>query len=307
MNRIGYCCISMDINKDRKKKDHITVNRGMTKKTFEKRGLDYVSELAIKNIDDVEKILKWNYKNNIFVYRMSSEMFPCIGFYELEDLPNFNTISNKLKSIGDYSKSKKMRLSFHPTHFCVPASENPIVVKNAIDELNKHTQIMDLMDLEKTHYYPINIHINTTKPTRELAAERFCEQFYNLSESCRSRLVVENDDGPNQYSTKMLYDLVYKKIGIPITHDFHHHNYGPQDISQEEALRLACSTWGNIIPMTHMSSPKTLEDSSSKQTAHADYIYEEIKTYGLSFDTELECKMKDLALLRYREKFNNII
>jgi UV DNA damage endonuclease len=297
----------MDINKDRKKKDHITVNRGMTKKTFEKRGLDYVSELAIKNIDDVEKILKWNYKNNIFVYRMSSEMFPCIGFYELEDLPNFNTISNKLKSIGDYSKSKKMRLSFHPTHFCVPASENPIVVKNAIDELNKHTQIMDLMDLEKTHYYPINIHINTTKPTRELAAERFCEQFYNLSESCRSRLVVENDDGPNQYSTKMLYDLVYKKIGIPITHDFHHHNYGPQDISQEEALRLACSTWGNIIPMTHMSSPKTLEDSSSKQTAHADYIYEEIKTYGLSFDTELECKMKDLALLRYREKFNNII
>jgi UV DNA damage endonuclease len=195
-----------------------------------------------------------------------------------------------------------MRLSFHPTHFCIPASENPVVVKNAIDELDKHAQIMDLMGLEQNHYYPINIHVNTTKPTREEAAKRFCDQFWNLSESCRKRLVVENDDGPNQYSTKILYELIYKKIGIPITHDFHHHNYGPQDISQEEALRLAHSTW-NVRPMTHMSSPKTLEDNSGKQTAHADYIYEEIKTFGLDFDCEIEAKAKDLAVIRYRQQF----
>jgi UV DNA damage endonuclease len=303
MGNIGYCCINMSINIDKSKKDHITVNRGMVKKTFETKGLSYVSELAIQNINDMMKILEWNAKNNIFVYRMSSDMFPCIGFYKLEDLPNFKLISNKLKDIGDYSKSKRMRLSFHPTHFCIPASENPIVVKNAIDELDKHAQIMDIMGLDQSHYYPINIHVNTTKPTREEAAERFCQQFYNLSESCQKRLVVENDDGPNQYSTKILYDLIYKKIGIPITHDFHHHNYGPQDISQEEALKLACSTWGDIQPMTHMSSPKTLEDNSGKQTAHADYIYEEIKTFGLDFDTEIEAKAKDLAVIRYRNQF----
>jgi UV DNA damage endonuclease len=208
-----------------------------------------------------------------------------------------------LKAIGDYAKINSIRLSFHPTHFCIPASENPIVVTNAIDELDKHAQIMDMMGLEQTHFYPINIHVNTTKPTREEAADRFCKQFWNLSESCRKRLVVENDDGPNQYSTKMLYDLIYTKIGVPITHDFHHHNYGPQDISQEEALKLAYSTWNGIKPMTHMSSPKTLEDNSGKQTAHADYIYEEIKTYGLDFDTELECKMKDIALIKYRKQF----
>ena len=37
---------------------------------------------------------------------------------------------SKLKEIGDYAKSIDMRLSFHPTHFCIPASENPVVVKN---------------------------------------------------------------------------------------------------------------------------------------------------------------------------------
>ena len=303
MNRIGYCCINMSLNDGKKKKDFITVNRGMTKKTFESKGLKYVTELALLNIDDMFNIIKWNKENDIFVYRMSSDILPCIGFYKLEDLPKFDLISKKLKEIGDYAKSVDMRLSFHPTHFCIPASENPVVVENAIDELDKHAQIMDLMGLDQTHYYPINIHVNTTKPTREEAAKRFCEQFWNLSESCRKRLVVENDDGPNQYSTKMLYDLIHKEIGIPITHDFHHHNYGHKDISQEEALRLAHSTW-NVKPMTHISSPKTLEDATGRATAHADYIYEEIQTYGLEFDTELECKMKDLALIRYRKDFN---
>ncbi len=302
-NNIGYCCINISINRDRSKKNQITVNRGMTKKTFQTKGLEYVSELAMKNISDFQKILQWNVKNNIFVYRMSSDMFPCIGFYKLEDLPNFTTISNKLKSLGDYSKSNGIRLSFHPTHFCVLASENPKVVENSIDELDKHAQIMDLMGLDRNHHYPINIHVNTTQPTRELAADRFCKQFLDLSESCRSRLVVENDDGPNQYSTKILYELIYKKIGIPITHDFHHHNYGPQDMSSEEALKLALSTWGNIRPMTHMSSPKTREDSLGKQTAHADYIYEEIKTFGLNFDVEIEAKAKELAVIRYREQY----
>ena len=303
MNRIGYCCINLSINDNKRKKDQITVNRGMTKKTFESKGLSYVSELAIKNIDDCKKIMEWNASNRIYVYRMSSDILPCIGFYKLNELPGFSIISKKLKELGDFVIANKIRTSFHPSHFCIPASENPIVVANAIDELDKHAEIFDLMGLDKSHYYPINIHVNTTKPTREAAAERFCEQFANLSESCRARLVVENDDGPNQYSTKMLHDLVHKKIGIPITHDFHHHKYGPQDLTQEEALRLACSTWGDIRPMTHMSSSKTIEDSKGKQTAHADFIYEKIETFGLEFDTELECKAKDIAVIRYRSQF----
>lgn len=70
----------------------------------------------------------------------------------------------------------------------------------------------------------------------------------------------------------------------------------------EEALRLAHSTWNTRV-LTHMSSPKTLEDTSGKNTAHADYIYEEIKTFGLDFDTEIEAKAKDLAVFKYRKQF----
>ena len=292
----------MGVNAGKKKKEFVTVNRGMVRRTFDAKGLPYVSELVIENLKDTLKLLEYNIKNNIYIYRMSSDSFPWMSEYEFSDLPKFPAIRTYMKLIGKKVKDHGIRISYHPGPFNVLASENPLVVTKTIKELNKHAELMDLMELDQTTFYPINIHINTTQPTRELAAERFCKEFENLSESCKKRLVVENDDGANQYSVKMLYDWIHQVIGIPITFDQHHYNYGPQDQTMEEALRLAHSTWKTRV-LTHMSSPKTLEDASGKNIAHADYIYEEIKTFGLDFDTEIEAKAKDLAVFKYRQQF----
>ena len=73
MGNIGYCCIPMGCNIGKKKKDHIQVNRGMVKKTFDSKGLPYVSELVILNLKDTLRVLDWNIQNNIFVYRLSSD------------------------------------------------------------------------------------------------------------------------------------------------------------------------------------------------------------------------------------------
>ena len=302
MNNIGYCCIPMGCNLDKKKKDHIQVNRSMVRKTFDAKGLPYVSELVILNLIDTLKVLDWNIKNNIYVYRLSSDSFPWMSEYKFSDLPNFTRIEKLLVDIGNKIKSNNIRVSYHPGPFNVLASENPSVVTKTISELDKHAELMDLMQLDKTTYYPINIHINTTKPTRELAAQRFCDNFSLLSDSCKSRLTVENDDAVNQYSVKMLYDTVYKVIGIPIVFDQHHFNYGPQDQTMEEALKLALSTW-NTKALTHMSSSKKIEDEKGLATAHADYIYEKIETFGLEFDIEIEAKAKDLAVIKYRRDY----
>ena len=40
--KIGYACINMTLQKS----GGITTNRGMRQKTFNERGLDYVSELS---------------------------------------------------------------------------------------------------------------------------------------------------------------------------------------------------------------------------------------------------------------------
>jgi UV DNA damage endonuclease len=222
--------------------------------------------------------------------------------YQLQDLPNINLIKVKLIEIGNFIKKHDIRTGAHPGPFNVLASENQSVVIKTIYELNQHAELMDLMGLDKSHYYPINIHINTTKPTRELAAARFVENFKLLSDSCKARLTLENDDSPNQYSVKILHDLVYVNTNIPIVFDQHHFNYGLQDQTMEEALKLAFSTW-SVKPLTHMSSSKTIEDASGVATAHADYIYEKIQTFDLDFDVEIEAKAKDLAVLKYINEF----
>ena len=106
-----------------------------------------------------------------------------------------------------------------------------------------------------------------------------------------------------EYSVKDLYEGLYKKINIPIVFDQFHFLHGPQDQTMEEALKLALTTW-NVKPLTHMSSSKLLEsiDTKIKKTAHSDYIYERIENFGFDFDTELECKQKELAVIKYKEE-----
>lgn len=106
-NRIGYCCISMGINEGKSKKEQIMVNRGMVRRTFDAKGLPYVSELIILNLKDTLKVLEYNVKNNIYIYRMSSDSFPWLSEYQFNDLPNINIIKKLLFGIGKYYETSK--------------------------------------------------------------------------------------------------------------------------------------------------------------------------------------------------------
>lgn len=241
---------------------------------------------------------------------MSSDMFPWFSEYEIKDLPDYQSIKKNLELAGDEAKSGGQRITFHPSHFNVLASLNPGVVKKAIKEIDQHAEIMDLMGLERSHQYPINIHVNTTQPSKEEAATRFCENFKLLSESAKNRLVVEIDDKTSQFNVADLKMFVYDQIAIPITFDFLHNKCNPaQDVDERSALEICLSTWPpGIVPLTHYSESKKLfEDSSSKMLAHSDWIHEKIETYGFDFDIELEVKMKEKALLDYHQKLESIL
>ena len=304
--KLGYCCINLSLSDGVSKKERIGVNRSMTKKTFEEKGMKYVSELVLLNVKDLCKILYWNHEHGIGMYRMSSDMFPWMSEYELKDLSDFLEIKEILEDCGTFAKSTGQRITFHPSPYGVLASLNESVVVKALKELEQHAEIMDLMDLERSHVNPINIHVNTTKPSKEEAAGRFCENFSLLSESVRSRLVVEIDDKKSQYTSVDLFNLIHKKIGIPVTFDYLHNFCNPPELTEEESLCLCLSTWPKgVSPLTHYSeSRKIFEDQNSKELAHTDWIYNRIETYGKSFDIELEVKMKDKALLKYIKEFN---
>ena len=304
MTQLGYCCINMNIRKD------YTVNRTCRKATFQQKGMAHVSNLALNNISDLIEIVKWNEQNNFKVYRMSSEMFPWMSEYELEDLPDFREICTLLKTVGDLAQQYGQRLSFHPGPFNVLGSPNPALAKKTIKELNQHAQIMDLMGLPKSHMYPINIHCNGVYGCKKTTMARWSSNYRSLSESAQKRLVVENDDKASMYSVRDLYEGIFAAVKVPITFDYHHHRFNTGGLSEQEAFVLAKGTWDhyNVRPLFHYSScRKTFEDPSCKPQAHADYIYEKINNYGHSIDIEVEAKAKELAVQKYRSDQNKLL
>lgn len=295
-NSYGYACINTALSEL-----GIYTNRKMIKKTFDKLGVNGAGELALLNVKDLVKIIQWNNTNGIKLYRMSSNIFPWMSEYSLQDLPQFNEIKQLLQYAGKLAIDNNQRLTFHPDHFNVLCSPKQSVIDNSIKDLNSHAEIMDLMGLSQTYQYPINIHLGGAYGDKELAMQRFCDNFQLLSDSTKSRLVIENDDKASMFSISDLFYGVYMKIGIPITFDYHHHRFCDGGLSEEAALKLAASTWKNgIKQLVHYSScRKTNENNDQKAQAHADYIYEIINTYGLYLDIEIEAKAKEDAIFKY--------
>jgi|TARA_R110001583_G_scaffold1182_4_gene9860 UV DNA damage endonuclease len=303
--QLGYCCINLNL-----RQIPVTVNRTCRKATFESGGLPHVSNLALQNIRDLVEIIKWNEKNGFKVYRMSSNMFPWMSEYELKDLPDYQKISTLLKGAGNLAKKYGQRLSFHPGPFNVLGSPNPTLVTKTIKELNQSSEIMDIMGLEQSNHYPINIHCNGVYGDKKATLQRWSDNYRRLSKSAQSRLVVENDDKGSMYSVKDLYWGIFTEVRVPITFDFHHHRFNDSGLSEEEAFVMAKETWEyhNVKPLFHYSScRRTFEDPTCKVQAHADFIYEKINDYGYAVDIEVEAKAKEVAVLKYKDDGNKLL
>jgi len=286
---LGYACINMSMGKK------VTTNRAMVKRTFQTKGLDYVSELALANAKDIIKILEWNRMNGIKLFRLSSAIVPWGDHIDITQLKDYKEIKSELKKAGDFAKFHNMRINSHPGPFVVLTSPKEEVVYNAIADLELHAKIFDMMGLSKTPYNNINIHCNGVYGDKKSAMDRFCKNFKRLSKSVRSRLTVENDDKATMYS---VLDLMYihNKIGIPIVFDYHHHQFCTGGLTEEDALKLASTTWPDgITQEVHYSESK----EGNKPQAHSDYIKQLPETYGLDIDIMVEAKAKELAILPF--------
>jgi len=295
---LGYACINSTLSIQKPK---ITTNRTMIKKTFIDRGIDYAGELSMLNVVDLSTILKWNVDNGINFFRLSSELFPWASEYNFTDLPQYDEISKLLSIAGDYAKNNNLRITSHPGPFNVLVSPRQQVVDNTITDLRIHGEMFDMLGLSRTPFNKINIHCNGVYGDKISAMDRFCKNFEKLPISVQTRLTVENDDKASMYS---VLDLMYihKRIGIPIVFDFHHHKFCTGDLSEQEALELAISTWPDgIKPVVHYSESKSLHESDDKikLQAHSDYIHKLPNLYDNDVDIMVEAKAKELSILPF--------
>ena len=292
MLNLGYACINVQLAEE-----GISTNRGMIRRTFQQKGVAYASQLALQNVQALYQILQWNLQQGIRVFRITSELFPWASEYPLEQMPEFSAIREVLEACGRLP----IRLSTHPGPFNKMAGSGP-TLENTIRDLEIHAQLFDLMGLPPSHWNKINIHVGGAYGDKAESLKRFAANFQRLSNGLRQRLTVENDDKPGLYTVADLMAL-HEMTGIPIVFDYFHHRLHNGGMPEEEAFRLAYSTW-DLRPVFHYSSSRRdHEEPTAPKEAHADYVYEPINTYGKDVDIVLEAKMKEKALERYLAQF----
>jgi UV DNA damage endonuclease len=299
-NRLGYACINLSLGKN------VTSNRSMTKKTFLQKGKSYASELALLNTTDLVKIMEWNRDNGITFYRASSDIIPWMSEFDLVTLPDWKEIESNFRKFGLIARENDIRVEFHPGHFTILCSQKQDVVLNAIDDIEKHSQMLDAMGYLPGFDNDINIHIGASYGDKPAAAKSWCEGWHLLSDSAKKRIVIENDDKESMYSVRDLYEMVHKEVGVPITFDHFHHVHCPGGMDAKDAAHLAASTWpSEVDPVQHYSSSRrNNEDPAAKPQAHADWVYEMIDPYVENAWVMVESKMKDLSIIKYNKEFN---
>lgn len=292
MTNFGYACLNLTLADA-----GIVTNRSMMKKTFLEKGIVYASELAYQNVEALYKVLKWNVANNIFVFRVTSDLFPWASEYKIKKLRHYKVIRETLEKAGKLP----VRISSHPGPFNKLAGSGA-VLQNTIKDLEIHSEIYDMMGLQQSHWNKINIHVGGAYGNKSETLKRFASNFKKLSTALQSRLSIENDDKPGLYTVSDLIPL-HEMTGIPIVFDYFHHSLHSGGLSEQEAFELAYKTW-RVKPVFHYSSSRReKENPEAKKEAHSDWVHEKIETYGREPDIMLETKMKEKALLRYREEF----
>jgi UV DNA damage endonuclease len=277
----------------------------MTFKSFSSKeraeSLEKLSGIIINNFQTSEKIVKHCAANKIRGYRLSSDLTPVIKHPDvmlaLEDLPNYNDIEESIKDLSNAIKETGIRVSAHPSEYITLTSDDDIKVQHSLIDLELHAEIFDRLELSKSYYNPLNIHIRKEGDAKDLSGT-FIKNFERLSESVKSRLVLENNDTGNTWTVKNLKKYIYNDYGIPVTFDNLHHEMLNHDVSHKDAFFEAYSTW-NCTPIFHYSEGKNGTRAHKDMAENLPVHYNE----DVLFDVEL--KSKDYAILDILKRYND--
>jgi UV DNA damage endonuclease len=277
----------------------------MTYKSFSSKlreeSLEKLSGIVINNFNTAEKIVRHCASSGIKGYRLSSDLCPVIKHPDvmlaLEDLPNYSDIEESIKELSNTIKETGIRVSAHPSEYITLTSDDDVKVQHSLIDLEMHAEIFDRLELSQSYYNPLNIHVRKEGDAKDLS-QTFMRNYNRLSESVKSRLVLENNDTGNTWTVKNLKKYFYDEHGIPVTFDNLHHKMLNHDVSHMDAFFEAYSTW-NCAPIFHYSEGK------NGTRAHSDMAEDLPENYNEDVLFDVELKSKDYAILDILKRYND--
>jgi len=283
--KIGYPCINWTLD--------CKGNRTFRLKSYSE---EILIETVENNLNCLKDILKFNINNNLLFFRITSDLVP-FASHPICKYDWREHFKDTFEEIGVIIKDSNMRILMHPDQFIVLNSKNPDVVKRSIAELNYHSEILDLMQLDKTA--KIQLHVGGGYGNKKESLNRFAYNYKKLNDKIKKRLVIENDD--KIYSFKDCLDL-YDKIKIPILFDVFHHSILNDKESISNILEKQNKTWtkDDGIPMVDYSSQKPgfKKGSHTVEIDITDFKSFLKKSEHYDFDIMLEIKDKETSALK---------
>lgn len=282
---IGYACLTrgvMDLKYKTCRKQNATA--------------DNLMELIEHNLDVLEKMIEYNHRENIRLFRMSSDIIPFGSDFEVNNLNWSGLFQSRFDRIGEKIRQYKIRVSMHPGQYTVLNSPNPDVVARAIDDLTYHTQFIDNLNVGSEH--KIILHIGGVYGDKETAVDRFVKVYKQLDASVKARLIIENDD--RLYTIEDVLSIS-ELTGAPVVYDNLHHFINGKELEVSDAywIKKAQKTWKNRDgnAKVHYSQQQfDAREGAHSQTVRINEFLRYYKTVGpLGVDIMLEVKDKNLS------------
>ncbi len=283
--KIGYPCINRRIGCQADKKFRLSSYSEVKLK-----------ETIIYNLDCLSRILEFNVENNVLFFRISSDTIP----FASHPICTFDWLSNfgdEFLRIGELLKRNKIRISMHPGQFIVLNSPKKEIVSKSIKELEYHSKLLDALKLDKTA--KIQIHVGGVYGDKEAAINRFFDNYKELNQNIRKRLVIENDE--RSYNLEDCLQI-HQELGIPIILDTLHHEFNNNGEKINEAITIAEKSWSfdDGIQMVDFSNIN-IKGERSKHGEELDVnLFEQFirSTIDKDFDIMLELKDKERSALK---------
>ncbi len=285
--KIGYACKTIGVP-----------NTNTKSCTLKSATSERLIELSKHNIEALSNTIDYNIENNIKLFRISSDLIP-FGSSAVNQIKWWEVFSNELDFIGQKIKESNMRVSLHPGQYTVLNSNNEDVVRRAIDDLVYHNRILDSLKLNSEH--KLVLHVGGAYDDKKRAIERFMDNYKQLDDNVKRRLVIENDD--KIYNIEEVLDIGIK-LDIPVIFDNLHHEINPpKDIMDEKYWIDQCKNTWKIEDGTqkiHYSQ----QAIDKRRGSHSDFIGVEkfleflMGIEGDHIDIMLEVKDKNLSCIK---------
>ena len=285
--RLGYACVPVTIDE--------TSSHTMTYTTYKKLGKkanEKLDSVIKENFSSLEKILKYNIRNDIVFFRMTSELLPLLTHPDVHY--NVSKYKNNLKKIGMIIKENNLRVDMHPSAYTVLNSVNEDVVISTINILKNYQKMYEYMGIDSK----LVLHVGSKTNGKKDSMKRFINNFNKLPDEVKELITLENDD--KSFNIRNVLSIC-ETLNIPMVLDYHHFKVNKNNEKIEDYIERIFNTWKDT-PKIHFSSPR---DKKNKR-AHHDYInsddfiefLEKIKFTNKDFDVMIEAKKKDEALFR---------